>query len=65
MDCNCKSDNGHGGHHGSSGCCCGKQGGFKRHFSTKAEQLQELENYLESLQNEIQAVTEQIEDIKK
>ena len=51
------------GHHGGScgcGCGCGCGGGFGRRFLTKEEKIAGLEEYLESLQKEAQAVEEHI-----
>ncbi|MGI5860617.1 MAG: hypothetical protein ACOX6T_01010 [Myxococcales bacterium] len=67
------------GNHGHRCCCdhhshdteaCQSDGGwmsfmFNRRFQTKAEQIAELEAYLEELQAEVQAVEERLEDLKK
>lgn len=49
------------GHHGGS-CGCG--GGFERRFLTKEEKIAGLQEYLESLQKEAQAVEERIAALK-
>ncbi len=51
----------------SCGCgCCGgsEERGFKRRYQTKAEQVAELSQYLQELKNEVQAVEEQLADLK-
>lgn len=52
------------GHTGKGGCCC--SGGYSRwrKFRTKQEKIDELENYKEELQKEIEAVEEKIEHIR-
>jgi hypothetical protein len=50
---------------GHSGCNCEEDAGFERQFLTKAEQVEELEEYLEELKLEIQAVEEHLADLKK
>lgn len=66
MCCETKSHHGRGRHHcgcdqahhgGSCGCGCG--GGFRR-FLTKEEKIAGLQEYLESLQKEAQAVEDRI-----
>jgi hypothetical protein len=48
------------------GCdCCSGDGGFERQFLTKAEQIEELESYLEELKLELQAVEEHLADLRK
>jgi hypothetical protein len=48
------------------GCdCCGEDGGFERQFLTKAEQIEELESYLAELKLEVQAVEENLADLRK
>ena len=52
------------GHHGDScGCGCGGHS-FGRRFITKEEKIAGLEEYLESLQKEAQAVEERIAELK-
>lgn len=51
-------------HHGGS-CGCGCGGGFGRHFLTKEERVARLQEYLESLQKEAQAVEEHIATLKE
>jgi hypothetical protein len=60
------------GHHqtqcscgGHSECDCEGDEGFERQFLTKAEQIEDLEEYLEELKLEIQAVEEHLADLKK
>ena len=63
--CGCQSD---------QGCNCGCDGGcecgghvghFERRYQTKAEQIAELEAYLEELKTEVQAVEEHLADLRK
>jgi hypothetical protein len=65
--CDCQSDQGCScGCDGSCGCECGGHGGhFERRFQTKAEQIAELEDYLEELKTEVQAVEEHLADLRK
>ena len=47
------------------GCeCCGG-GRFHRRYQTKAEQIAKLETYLAELKIEVQAVEEQLADLRK
>jgi hypothetical protein len=46
-------------------CQCHHGHGFERRFQTKAEQIAELEGYLAELKLEVQAVEEQLADLKK
>jgi hypothetical protein len=55
---------GRGHHGGSCGCGCGCGGGFGRRFLTKEEKIAGLQEYLESLQKEAQAVEERIAELK-
>jgi hypothetical protein len=48
----------------SDECCCAG-GHFQRRFKTKAEQIAELESYLEELKKEVQAVEEMVADLRK
>jgi hypothetical protein len=73
MHCEPRSHHGRGqhrrgcdqGHHGSScGCSCGCSGGFGRRFLTKEEKVAGLQEYLESLRKEAQAVEERIAALK-
>jgi hypothetical protein len=48
-----------------SGCDCDEEAGFERQFLTKKEQLEDLQEYLEELKLEVQAVEEHIADLKK
>jgi hypothetical protein len=72
MHCETRSHHGRGRHHcdcgqghhrGSCGCGCG--GGFGRRFLTKEEKIAGLQEYLESLQKEAQAVEERIAALNK
>jgi hypothetical protein len=71
MYCETRSHHGHGhrhcgcgqGHHDGS-CGCGGSGGFGRRFLTKEEKIAGLEEYLENLQKEAQAVEERIAGLK-
>jgi hypothetical protein len=48
------------------GCeCCDGDSHFQRRYQTKAEQAAELEAYLAELKLEVQAVEEQLADLKK
>ena len=49
---------------GDSQCGCGN-GGFQRHYQTKAEQISELEGYLNELKAEVQAVEERLADLRQ
>ena len=60
--CHCGCGQGH--HGGSCDCGCGCGGGFGRRFLTKEEKIAGLEEYLESLQKEAQAVEERIAELK-
>ena len=57
--CDCRSDQG-------CDCECGGHAGrFERRYQTKAEQISELEAYLEELKTEVQAVEEHLADLRK
>jgi hypothetical protein len=58
--CNCKDETCECG----GGCDCGG-GGFERQFLTKAEQIEELEEYQAELKLELQAVEEHLADLRK
>ncbi|MBW6518619.1 MAG: hypothetical protein K0A89_08990 [ANME-2 cluster archaeon] len=58
-------------HHGHSGmdmhqeqCGCGCHGGFSRHLKTKQEKIEQLGEYQQQLELELQAVKEHIEFLK-
>ena len=56
--------------HSDEVCDCGCHGGyydegFERRYQTKAEQIEELEEYLGELKTEVQAVEEHLADLKK
>ncbi len=60
-----------GSHSDESECQCECHGGghhpeihFQRRFTTRAEQVAELERYLQDLQSEVQAVQERIAEMK-
>ena len=61
--CNCKD--GECECDGDCGCECGGGEGFQRQFLTKAEQAEELEDYLAELKLEVQAVEEHLADLRK
>jgi len=65
--CDCQSDQGCScGCDGSCGCECGGHARhFERRYQTKAEQIAELETYLEELKTEVQAVEEHLADLRK
>ncbi len=53
---------------GGCGCnCCGSgnEEHFQRRYQTKAEQISELEEYLNGLKLEVQAVEEHLADLRK
>ena len=59
--CECK-----GGGECGGGCQCGcGNGGFRRRYQTKGEQISELEGYLAELKAEVQAVEERLADLRK
>jgi len=57
-----------GQHHEHGGCGCGMDhhghGHFARHFMTKAEKIEKLENYIEELKNELAGVQERLKELK-
>ena len=57
QECSCGCDN-------SCKCSC-HTGRFERRFQTKAEQIAELEAYLDELKTEVQAVEEHLADLRK
>ena len=57
QECSCGCDS-------SCKCSC-HTGRFERHYQTKAEQIAELEAYLEELKTEVQAVEEHLADLRK
>ena len=57
QECSCGCDN-------SCKCSC-HTGRFERRYQTKAEQIAELEAYLEELKTEVQAVEEHLADLRK
>jgi len=76
----CNEGHGHRhGHHRHHGCGCGEScdcgggdcqcgcgnGGFRRRYQTKAEQIAELEAYLSELKTEVQAVEEHLADLRQ
>ena len=65
--CDCQSDQGCScGCDGGCGCeCGGHPGHFERRYQTKAEQIEELEAYLDKLKTEKQAVEEHLADLRK
>jgi hypothetical protein len=67
--CGCGSDQGCScGCGGGRGCECehhGHAGRFERRYQTKAEQIAELEAYLNELKAEVQAVEEHLADFHK
>jgi len=56
-DCGCQSD------HECECNCHARQ--FERRYQTKAEQIAELEAYLNELRTEVQAVEEHLADLRK
>jgi hypothetical protein len=65
--CDCQSDQGcNCGGDGGCNCECGGHAGhFERRYQTKAEQIAELEAYLNELKTEVQAVEEHLGDLRK
>lgn len=68
--CNCHCHR-HGRHHDDCQCDCRHHGGececggkFERRFATRAERIVELEQYLQDLKAEIQAVEEHLAELK-
>jgi hypothetical protein len=62
--CDCESEN--ECECGSScDCSCHDHYGFERRYQTKAEQIEELEDYLAELKTEVQAVEEHLADLRK
>ena len=57
QECSCGCDN-------SCKCSC-HTGRFERRYPTKAEQIAELEAYLEELKTEVLAVEEHLADLRK
>ena len=57
--CNC------GCHRHGCSCGCGGHGQFGRRFLTKEEEVAGLEEYLENLQKEVQAVQEHIAKLQE
>ena len=47
-----------------SRCNCSGEGGLKRRYQTRAEQIAELEPYLKDLKAEARAVEEKLADLK-
>jgi hypothetical protein len=66
-DCDCEEACECGGDCGCNcGCeCCGDGGHFHRRYQTKAEQVADLEAYLDELKLEVQAVEERLADLRK
>ncbi len=56
--CECERED--GGGHGERYCCCSEDGGFRRRYKTRAEQIAELETYLADLKAEVQAAEERL-----
>jgi hypothetical protein len=66
MHCETRSHHGRGCHHrGSCSCGCDCSEGFGRRFLTKEEKIAGLQEYLESLQKEAQAVEGHIAALKE
>jgi len=57
QECSCGCDN-------SCKCSC-HTGRFERRYQTKAEQIAELEAYLDELKTEVLAVEEHLADLRK
>jgi len=65
--CDCQSDQGCScSCDGDCDCECNRHAGhFERRYQTKAEQITELEAYLDELKTEVQAVEEHLADLRK
>jgi hypothetical protein len=65
--CDCQSDQACScGCEGGCDCECSRHAGhFERRYQTKAEQITELEAYLDELKTEVQAVEEHLVDLRK
>jgi hypothetical protein len=65
--CDCQSDQACScGCEGGCDCECSRHAGhFERRYQTKAEQITELEAYLDELKTEVQAVEEHLADLRK
>lgn len=59
-DCGC----GQQGHHGGR-CGCGGHHGLKRRYWSREEKIAWLEQYLDDLENEAQAVRERLAEMKE
>jgi hypothetical protein len=46
-------------------CKCSGEGGFKRRYQTRSEQIAELEPYLKDLKAEVRAVEQKLSDLKR
>jgi hypothetical protein len=46
-------------------CKCSGEGGFKRRYQTRAEQVAEIEPYLKDLKAEVRAVEQKLADLKR
>jgi len=53
------------GHYHRGGCGCSYHGYSPRHFPTREEAIQEMEDYLKQLQAEAKGVQERLSEIKK
>ncbi len=61
-DCDCEGQ----GIQSRYGCAeCDRESSIHRHYQTKAEQITDLENYLEGIKSEMQAVEERLTDLRK
>ena len=53
------------GHYHRGGCGCSYHGYSQRHFPTREEAIQEMEDYLKKLKTEAKGVQERLSEIKK
>ena len=66
FDCGCERHAYAGrGHHHHEGCGCGHHGHLLRHFPTKEELINEMEDYLKQLQAEVKGVEERLAEMEK
>ncbi len=61
-DCGCE---GRGSRSGGGCGESGREGHVHRHYQTRAEQITNLETYLDELKSEMQAIEERLTDLRK
>ena len=63
----CQSKGMHRGHESWGSCCCGigfESSPFFRHFISKKEKKEMLEDYMEQLKKELKGIEEHIQELK-